>query len=515
MTATERSTQIGRRFGQAADQYEEHADVQRETAARLADRIARLSLPQRPRILEIGCGTGLLSRELAARLGEADWTLTDIAPRMLDTARSTLNLPGTVCYLSMDGEHPSAACGTGFDLICASLSTQWFTNLNKGLAALCALLAPGGYLCIATLAAGTFEEWQRAHVASGLMAATPTYPAAADIGPEFDSVDVVASRAADSGQTHATLPNAGSTRLGLDHIDSDRLGSGRLGSDCLNGIVEIEQIFRRYASGLQFLRGLRSIGATTPATAHRSLSAPALRRVLQNFDSQGSTITYQIAFGTWRKSPPIRMGAFVTGTDTGVGKTLVSAILAQAWTADYWKPLQTGLADEPGDTETVTRLAELAPSRVHAPFCELQASLSPWAAATIENRPIDIRYLSLPPSDHPIIVEGAGGLYVPIDDTFMMIDLALRFGLPIVLVARSGLGTINHTLLSLEALRRRGVYVLGVVMSGVPNPANKAAIERFGNVKVILEIPPLEHIDCHVVSRLARQVQGLELIPSE
>jgi malonyl-ACP O-methyltransferase BioC/dethiobiotin synthase len=465
MKAQQHIAQIRHRFGEAAARYEEHADVQRETAARLAQRIARLPLPRRPHILEIGCGTGLLSRALATRIGEADWTLTDISPRMLDTARATLNLPGMVRYQLMDGEHPSTACGDRFDLICASLSTQWFTDLNRGLAALCALLAPGGYLCIATLAAGTFDEWKRAHADTGFTSGTPCYPAPSDIGPALS---------------------------------------------CMEGVVENEHISKRFTGGLQFLRGLRGIGATTPADHHTMLSATALRRVLQRFDASGSTVTYQLAFGNWRKSASARTGVFVTGTDTGIGKTLVSAILARAWNADYWKPLQTGLADEPGDTETVMRLAELTPSRVHAPFCEWQAALSPWAAAAIENKTIDANSLRLPPGESPIIVEGAGGLHVPIDDTHMMIDLATSLGLPVVLVARSSLGTINHTLLSLEALRRRSIPVLGVIMSGALNPDNKAAIERFGAVKVLMEIPPLESIDSNVVARLAREVRAFE-----
>jgi dethiobiotin synthase len=498
MTTQEHSKQVGLRFDKAADHYEKHADVQRETAARLANRISQLALPRRPRVLEIGCGTGLLSRELAMRLGDADWTLTDISPRMLDAARTALNLPGTARFLLMDGEYPSADCGDRFDLICASLSTQWFTDLNKGLASLCTLLAPGGYLCIATLAAGTFKEWHHAHSQSGFVPATPCYPEAVNIGPDFHRPSISQNVAA-NGAAHV---NGGSSEVN-DIAEVH-------GTVEVKGSVEIEQLVRRHINGLHFLRDLRGIGATTPASRHASLSAAAMRNVLKNFDAQGSTITYQIAFGAWRRPTHTRTGAFVTGTDTGVGKTLVSAVLTRAWAADYWKPLQTGLADEPGDTETVTRLAELAPSRVHAPFREWRASLSPWAAATIENQPIDGGDLSLPAGERPIVVEGAGGLYVPIDDTVMMIDLAARFGLPVVLVVRSGLGTINHTLLSLEALRRRAIPVMGVVMSGAQNPGNRMAIELFGNVKVLLEIPLLERVDCEVVAALASQMQALE-----
>jgi len=211
-------------------------------------------------------------------------------------------------------------------------------------------------------------------------------------------------------------------------------------------------------------------------------------------------------------SPLPHRGVFVTGTDTGVGKTLVSAILAKAWHADYWKPLQTGVADEPGDTPSVMQLADLAPSRVHAPFVVLQAPLSPWAAAPLEGVRIDTDALTCPLTASPLIVEGAGGLLVPINDEVMMIDLIARLGLPVVLVARSSLGTINHTLLSLQALKAAGIAVAGVVMNGPPSAGNRLAIERFGKVPVIAEVPSLEAVDPATVAAQAARVPTLAAV---
>lgn len=165
-------------------------------------------------------------------------------------------------------------------------------------------------------------------------------------------------------------------------------------------------------------------------------------------------MSYQVAYGVWSK-PGATRGVFVTGTDTGIGKTLVSSVLVRAWQADYWKPLQTGVSEEPGDTETVAVLADLPASRRHAPHAVLQAALSPWAAAMEEGVAVDMAAIALPATSAPLVVEGAGGLLVPINDTAHMIDLAAQLALPVVLVARSVLGTINHTLLSLEALRAR------------------------------------------------------------
>ena len=211
--------------------------------------------------------------------------------------------------------------------------------------------------------------------------------------------------------------------------------------------------------------------------------------------------------------PPLQhRGVFVTGTDTGVGKTLMSAILAKAWHADYWKPLQTGVADEPGDTLSVTLLADLAPSRVHAPAVVLQAPLSPWAAAPLEGVRIDTDALTCPVTEAPLIVEGAGGLFVPIDDDMMMIDLIARLNLPVVLVARSGLGTINHTLLSLQALKAARIAIAGVVMNGPPSASNRLAIERFGKVPVIAEVPALNSVDAAAVAAEAARMPSMAAV---
>lgn len=463
MTQAPRNAQVGARFGAAAGRYETHAPVQRIAAERLASDIALLPLPARPRILEIGCGTGLLTQALARRLGPADWTVTDISPAMLAAAQRGPALPGSARYQLLDGEHPGLLAGS-CDLICSSLAVQWFADLNAGLGRLAAMLAPGGHLAVATLAAGTFEEWQAAHRAVGLAAGTPPYPPAAAIRPA------------------------------LKH---------------LAGGVRSERLMQNHPDGLHFLRGLKGIGATTPAPGRPPLGAPALRRVLAAFDEQGATVTYHLAYGMWKKSKQGPAGVFVTGTDTGIGKTLVSAILARAWNADYWKPVQTGVSEEPGDTETVAQLARLPAERLHLPAYVLQAPLSPWAAATLEDTVVDATTIVPPATQAPLIVEGAGGLYVPIDDTHMMIDLIARLDMPVVLAARSGLGTINHTLLSLEALKRRGIPVLGVVMSGPLSAGNKEAIERFGGVSVLAEIPPLAKVDAAAVDALAQGIPPL------
>jgi adenosylmethionine-8-amino-7-oxononanoate aminotransferase len=189
------------------------------------------------------------------------------------------------------------------------------------------------------------------------------------------------------------------------------------------------------------------------------------------------------------------MNVFVTGTDTGIGKTLVAACLVRAWGMDYWKPVQTGLAEEAGDAATVRRLTGIAAERVHPSTYEFQAPLSPEAAAALEGRQVEIDAFSLPESERGIVIEGAGGLLVPLDGQHLMIDLIARLGCPVILVARSGLGTINHTLLSIAAMRDRGLDVLGVVLVGASNAGNRQAIEAHGGLAVIAELAWVETVD--------------------
>lgn len=199
-------------------------------------------------------------------------------------------------------------------------------------------------------------------------------------------------------------------------------------------------------------------------------------------------------------------GVFVTGTDTGIGKTLVSAILCRAWNATYWKPLQTGLADEEGDTPTVRDLAGLSAARIIPPAYAFQAPLAPLAAGDLENVTVNPGRLVLPQVQGPLVVEGAGGLMVPVREDMMIVDLIEGLGLPVVLVTRSGLGTINHTLLSLEALRWRGIAVLGVVLVGPPNPGNERDIARFGKTRILFRVPHLAKITETSISELSGNV---------
>jgi dethiobiotin synthetase len=206
-------------------------------------------------------------------------------------------------------------------------------------------------------------------------------------------------------------------------------------------------------------------------------------------------------------------GFFVTGTDTDVGKTVVSAWLLSHLDACYWKPVQAGTVPET-DSMTVRRLAELPEDRILPEAYVLKEPLSPHEAAKREGLSIDMARLNAPHCARPLVVEGAGGLMVPLNDNALVIDLAAELHLPIVLVARSTLGTINHTLLSLEALRRRGLEIAGIVINGPDMPHNRVAIERYGRAPIIAEIPRLESLTRATLGRIEPELDLVDLARS-
>mgnify|MGYP003365594836 CR=1 FL=1 len=454
MKTPTRAARICKSFD-AAEKYDQAATVQRVAARELFQRIQTSMVGKSPlRILEIGCGTGLLTEYLHACWPEAEILATDFAPNML--ARAKMRLGEAVSYHQMDAAAPNVS--GPFDVICGNLIMQWLPEPEKVLRNLAGLLAPDGVFAVSTLLDGTFAEWQQACQQEGRQAATPVYPELAD--------------------AQSWRPAA-----------------------CSGGWAE-QDIVQAFADGMDFVRHLKATGASTPREGAVPLSVVQLRRVALRFQQAGCAVTWRVGYACFRKPP--RKGVFVTGTDTGIGKTLVSACLVRRWQGAYWKPLQSGLADEEGDTPTVKHLAGDAPC--FKPAGAFLASLSPDAAARAEGVQIDPAQLVLPQgeADKPLVVEGAGGLMVPATPELMMIDLAQRWGLPVVLVARSGLGTLNHTLLSLEALRTRQIAVAGVVLSGPLNAENRETIEQKGKVRILAEVPFCAEITPAVVSELAK-----------
>jgi dethiobiotin synthetase len=197
------------------------------------------------------------------------------------------------------------------------------------------------------------------------------------------------------------------------------------------------------------------------------------------------------------------MRLVICGTDTDVGKTVVSALVVQGLGAHYWKPVQSGL-DGGGDSGRVRALLDLPPERLLPEAYRLEAPVSPHWAAERMGLTIDPDRLALPDPSRcpgPLVVETAGGLLVPLRRDWLQIEQLARWGLPVLLVARSGLGTLNHTLLSLEALRQRRIAVLGLVLNGPLHPDNPRTLEQFGRVPVLAQIPPLDPLNAAALQK--------------
>lgn len=189
-------------------------------------------------------------------------------------------------------------------------------------------------------------------------------------------------------------------------------------------------------------------------------------------------------------------GIIVTGTDTDAGKTIFSAALLAATGGTYWKPVQAGLEGET-DSMLVARLSGNAGSILPEEY-RLKTPASPHFAAQIDDVEIDLAKLDLPDSEpirEPLIIEGAGGVLVPLSRSRLQVDLFARWGLPAVVVASTQLGTINHTLLTIEALKRRAIPILGVAFSGEANEDSEQTICRIGNVARLGRLPIVEPLD--------------------
>jgi dethiobiotin synthetase len=216
------------------------------------------------------------------------------------------------------------------------------------------------------------------------------------------------------------------------------------------------------------------------------------------------------------------MSLVIVGTDTGVGKTVVSATLlaryARRLRLGYWKPVQTG-AEEGTDSDAVRRwtrgIADVLPEAY-----VFREPLSPHLAARRAEGRIDperilealVRY-ALDDRERSLVVEGAGGILVPLtDEGYLLVDLLGALHLPCAVVARTTLGTINHTLLTLEGLRSRGVEVAGVILCGAENAENRRAVEKFGKTRVVDRIPPVPRPGPKTIAAVARRFDRAGLL---
>ena len=185
---------------------------------------------------------------------------------------------------------------------------------------------------------------------------------------------------------------------------------------------------------------------------------------------------------------------FITGTDTDVGKTIVSAGLCLSWPAHYWKPIQAG-AEPCTDNEVMARF--IPKERIFPSAYVLRKACSPNQAARAEGCRVQKQNLIYPTNRNcsHLVIEGAGGLLVPFNEHETMLDLIIHLGTAVIITARSGLGTLNHSFLTLQALRSKGVNILGIIMVGDFHADNKKDIESIGKTKVLLELPFLKTLN--------------------
>lgn len=437
-----------------AEHYDQFARIQKIVAKKLSDRIFHyfnsISASQPLSILEIGCGTGFLTEHLVRLFPDAHIVVTDISPKMLQRSKDKLNKSKrNVTFKIMDGEHPDL--DGQYDLICSSLTLQWFSDLSISIKNLTNLLKVNGYFICSTLASDTFKEWRAVHMDNHFDCSLQNYPQFTDL--------------------QSLWPLTGS------------------------GYWESEEIIDHYDNGLDFAKELHAIGAFVPDKKSYPLQWSQFKKVIADFNCFYCCCTYHIAYGVFHKFSA--KGFFVTGTDTDVGKTFISTLLTKLLNGIYWKPIQTGLSCDQGDTKTVCQLAEISSEHYLPPLIELQAPLSPEEAAKLEQyeiKPEIFNGISLNP-EKKYIVEGAGGVLVPIAKHYLMIDLMKTINLPVIIVARTKLGTLNHTLMTIEVLRNKKITIAGVILNGALNKTCKEFIESYGKVKILGEIPQLPDIN--------------------
>lgn len=197
---------------------------------------------------------------------------------------------------------------------------------------------------------------------------------------------------------------------------------------------------------------------------------------------------------------------FISGIGTDVGKTIASAIFVEALQADYWKPIQAGDLDNT-DTMKVSSLISNSVSVIYPETFRLSQPMSPHAAADLDKIKIKLQDIVLPKTLNTLIIEGAGGLMVPLGDDCLVIDLIKKLNAEVILVSKNYLGSINHTLLSVDALKSRNIPIAGIVFNGKPTPSSEAFILKHTGLKCLLRIDEENTIDKNTILKYKDSIQ--------
>ena len=195
----------------------------------------------------------------------------------------------------------------------------------------------------------------------------------------------------------------------------------------------------------------------------------------------------------------------ICGTDTDVGKTLISSFFVRGLQSFYWKPIQSGI-DAETDSQSILRLSGIPKKKILEEAYIFKKPVSPHWAAEIDGKKIDLNLLNLPSIDGSLVVETAGGLMVPITRNFLQIDQIRKWDLPVIIVCRSSLGTLNHTLLTIEALKKRNIKILGLIINGEKHFDNPKTLREFSKLPIIAEFPRLNNIDKNNLDRLWKEL---------
>lgn len=198
-------------------------------------------------------------------------------------------------------------------------------------------------------------------------------------------------------------------------------------------------------------------------------------------------------------------GFFVTGIGTDIGKTLISAMLVEALKADYWKPIQAGNL-EYKDSDFVREFTNQHQT-IHQEEYLFTEPASPHLAAQLDNKPIEFQYFKLPKTNNYIIVEGAGGLMVPLNEKYLIIDLINNIQLPVILVSMNYLGSINHTLLSIELLKAKNLEIAGIIFNGESNPSTEKYILDYSGIRLLGKVPKTASISKGFIIQHAEQIR--------
>ncbi|RYE16145.1 MAG: dethiobiotin synthase [Sphingobacteriales bacterium] len=196
---------------------------------------------------------------------------------------------------------------------------------------------------------------------------------------------------------------------------------------------------------------------------------------------------------------------FITGIGTGIGKTIISAVLVEKLKADYWKPVQAGELDD-SDTMKVQELVSNLVSVFHPESYRLTRPYSPHKAADLDDIVIDLNTISLPKTDNQLLIEGAGGLMVPLNDDSLVIDLIKQLGAKAILVSQNYLGSINHTLLSATVLKQYGIPLEGIIFNGVMDTYSESYILQYTGTKLLGRVPEYPALSKEIIIEAGKHI---------